>query len=254
MPYTTEQYQGVLAETTTVNGYNEDSIHAYIARPLGAGPFPGIVLIPHALGWTDFHKETAYKLAHQGFITIVPDIWCRVGHGSIEDVMAKSRADGGLPDDQVIGDVAGAGNMIRSLPTSNGRVGVIGSCSGGRHTFLVGCRTNGIFDAAVECWGGNVVQSADKLTEAQPVSPIEFTKDLSCPLLGIFGNDDQNPTPDQVDLHEQELKNCGKDYEFHRYDGAGHGFYYYHLAMYRQEQAIDAWTKILQFFNKQLSK
>jgi carboxymethylenebutenolidase len=253
MPYTTEQYQGVLAETTTVNGYNRETIHAYIARPLGAGPFPGVVLIPHALGWTDFHKETAYKLAQIGYITVVPDIWCRVGHGTIEDVMAKSRSDGGLPDDQVIGDVAGAGEMIKSLAISNGKVGVIGSCSGGRHTFLVGCRTKDIFAAAVECWGGNVVQSPDKLTDAQPVSPIEYTKDLSCPLLGIFGNDDQNPTPDQVNLHEQELNRLGKDYEFHRYDGAGHGFYYYHLAMYRQEQAIDAWDKILRFFDQHLS-
>ena len=253
MPYTTEQYEGTLAETITVQGHNGDTVHAYLAKPLGSGPFPGVVMIPHALGWTEFHKETAYRLAHHGYIAVVPDIWCRVGHGVVEDVMAKSRAEGGLPDDQVVGDTAGAARFIKSLPVSNGNVGVIGSCSGGRHTFLSACRTQGVFDAAVECWGGNVVQAQDRLTPAQPVSPLDYTKTLSCPLLGLFGNDDQNPTPEQVDIHEQELKQHGKDYEFHRYDGAGHGFYYYHLAMYRQEQAVDAWEKVWGFFARHLS-
>ena len=127
----------------------------------------------------------------------------------------------GLHDDQVVGDTAGASQYIRSLPISNGRVGVMGSCSGGRHTFLSACRTDGVFDAAVDCWGGNVVQAEDKLTPAQPTSPLEYAKELSCPLLGLFGNDDQNPTPEQVDILEQELKKHGKDYEFHRYDDAG---------------------------------
>ena len=253
MAYTTEQYEGMLAETITIHGYDNETIHAYMARPLGHGPFPGVVLISHALGWTEFHKEIAHRFAHHGYVAVVPDIWCRVGHGEVEDVMAKARSEGGLHDDQVVGDAAGASHYIKSLPISNGRVGVIGSCSGGRHTFLSACRTSGVFDAAVECWGGNIVQPEDKLTPAQPTSPLEYTKDLSCPLLGLFGNDDQNPTPAQVDLHEQELKKHGKQYEFHRYDGAGHGFFYYHMPMYRQEQAEDGWKRVWGFFGKHLS-
>lgn len=253
MPYTTDQYEGLIGETISIPGHNGDTIHAYMARPLGSGPFPGIVMIPHALGWTEYHKETVHRLAHHGLIAVVPDIWCRVGHGTPEDVLAKSRSEGGLPDDQVVGDTTGAAEYIKSLPISSGSVGVMGSCSGGRHTFLTACRTAGVFDAAIECWGGNVVQAQDRLTPAQPVSPLEYTKDLSCPLLGLFGNDDQNPTPEQVNIHEQELKAQGKDYEFHRYDGAGHGFFYYHLPMYRQEQAVDAWGKVWDFLGRRLS-
>ena len=253
MPYTTDQYEGLLAETITTQGHNGDNIHAYMAKPLGHGPFPGVVLISHALGWTEFHKEIARRFAHHGYVVVVPDIWCRVGHGNAEDVVAKARAEGGLHDDQVVADAAGAARYIKSLPISNGKVGVMGSCSGGRHTFLAACCTKGVFDAAIEGWGGNVVQAEDRLTPAQPVSPLEYTEDLSCPLLGLFGNDDQNPTPAQVDIHEQELKKHGKDYEFYRYDGAGHGFFYYHLPMYRQEQAEDGWKKVWDFFGKHLS-
>jgi carboxymethylenebutenolidase len=90
------------------------------------------------------------------------------------------------------------------------------------------------------------------LSEARPVAPIDLTAGLSAPLLGIFGNDDSHPTPEQVNRHEAELRRLGKDYEFHRYDGAGHGFFYYHAPMYRPEQTMDAWEKIYTFFGRHL--
>ncbi len=41
--YTTDMYEGMLAETVAVHGNNGDVVNAYFARPLGGGPFPGIV-------------------------------------------------------------------------------------------------------------------------------------------------------------------------------------------------------------------
>jgi len=149
--------------------------------------------------------------------------------------------------------VEGAMRYLRSLPFINGKVGVFGTCSGGRNAFLVACRAKG-FDAAVECWGGRVVMSKEELTAKQPVAPIDFTKDLSCPLLGLFGNEDKAPSPEQVNQHEAELKKHGKNYEFHRYDGAGHGFFYYDRPNYRQEQAVDGWKKIWVFLERHLGK
>ena len=168
-----------------------------------------------------------------------------------QEAVAKVRESGGIPDDQALGDAEGAMKYLRSLPYVNGKVGVFGTCSGGRLTFLTACRVKG-FDAAVECWGGRVVASGDDLTANQPVAPFDYTKDLGCPLLGLFGNEDQSPTPEQVDLHEEELKKHGKNYEFHRYDKAGHGFMYYDRAMYRQEQAVDGWSKVFAFLDKNL--
>ena len=95
--------------------------------------------------------------------------------------------------------------------------------------------------------------SEDQLTPACPVASIDYTKVLDAPLLGLFGNDDQFPTPEEVDLHEAELQKYGKDYEFHRYDGAGHGFFYYHTPMYRPEQAMDGWNKVFTFFGQHLA-
>ncbi len=249
--FRTDEYEGMLAETITMPGYNGDRIHAYFSRPLGKGPFPGIVLIPHIPGWDEFCRETARRFTQHGYAVLCPDIYCRVGHGTPEEIAAKARAAGGVPDDSVMGDCGGALNYMKSLPYSNGKTGVIGMCSGGRHAFLAACRVDG-FDAAVDCWGGRVVMKKEELTQAAPVAPIDYTPELGCPLLGIFGNDDQAPTPAQVDLHEKELKRYGKDYKFVRYDGAGHGIWYYHTPMYRPQQAMDSWREVFEFFGKHL--
>ncbi|HSL30488.1 MAG TPA: dienelactone hydrolase family protein [Anaerolineales bacterium] len=247
----TDVYEGLLAETVTLAGTNGDWINAYLARPLGAGPFPAMVLAHHMPGWDEWYHQTTLKFALHGYITITPNLYFRAGHGTPEDVAAKVRGEGGIPDDQAVGDLAGAMRYVRALPYSNGKVGVFGTCSGGRHAYLAACRTPG-FDAVVDCWGGRVVMPPDQLNPKTPVSPVDYTKDLSCPLLGLFGNEDSNPTPEQVDQHEAELKKHGKDYEFHRYDGAGHGFFYEHRPAYRQAQAVDGWGKIWTFLQKHL--
>ncbi len=249
--YTTDMYEGMVAETITIQGHGGDWINAYYARPLGSGPFPSIVVIHHLPGWDEFYRETTRRFAHHGYAAISPNLYFREGHGAPDDVAAKVRADGGVPDDQVMGDVEGALRYVRSLPYTSDRVGVIGTCSGGRHTFLAACRIQG-FDAAVDCWGGRVVMSKDELTDKQPVAPIDYTKELSCPLLGLFGEEDASPSPEQVAAHEEELKRHGKSYEFHMYVGAGHGFFYYDKPAYRAEQAADGWQKVWRFFGEHL--
>jgi carboxymethylenebutenolidase len=247
----TELYEGMLAETTTIHGAGGDVLNAYFARPLGPGPFPGIVLIHHMPGWDEWYREVTRKFAFHGYAALCPNLYYREGHGTPEDVAAKVRGAGGVPDDQVVGDVAGAWNTLRSLPYSSGKVGVFGTCSGGRHAYLAACRVAG-FDAAVDCWGGRVVMAAEELTPKQPVAPIDYTADLCCPLLGLFGEEDHSPAPEQVAQHERELAKHGKTYEFHMYPGAGHGFFYYDRAAYRQQQAVDGWSKVFAFLAKHL--
>jgi carboxymethylenebutenolidase len=249
--YQTNQYEGMIAETVPITGHKNDVINAYYARPLGAGPYPGMIIIHHAPGWDEWYRECARRFAHHGYATISPNLYFREGHGTAEDVGAKVRAAGGVPDDQVLGDLQGSLTYLSGQPNVSSKIGVFGTCSGGRHGFLAACRLKG-FSALVECWGGNVVQKPEELTPKRPVAPIDYTKDLSCPMIGLFGNDDKSPSPEQVNQHEAELKKHGKNYEFHRYDGAGHGFFYYDRPAYRQEQAVDGWKKTFAFLEKHL--
>ena len=249
--FRTDAHQGIVAEITTYAAGRGDLVHAYVARPEGDGPFPGVVLVHHMPGWDEFYQEFARRLANHGYTVICPDLYCRSGHGTPDDVAARVRAEGGVADDSVVADGEAALRWLKSLPTSNGRVGIIGTCSGGRHAVLVASRVPG-FDAVVDLWGGGVVASEDQLTPQRPVAPINYTGDLDAPLLGLFGNEDQNPPPEQVDQHEAALKQHGKRYEFHRYDGAGHGFFYYDRPAYRQQQAMDGWSKVFAFFAQHL--
>jgi carboxymethylenebutenolidase len=245
-------YHGIVTEVTKLRGHNEDELEAYVARPQGEGPFPGVVVIHHAPGWDEWTLEVTWKLANRGFAVVAPHLYSRAG-GTPEEAPARARALGGMRDDQVIGDAAGAASFLRGRPYSNGKIGVIGFCSGGRQTFLIACSKKG-FDAAVDCWGGGVIQDDPaRLTEQQPVAPITLIDNLDCPLLGIFGNDDESPTPEEVNRTEEELKKRAKVYEFYRYDGAGHAFLSTDRYRYRPEQAVDAWNKIYAFYHRYLN-
>jgi carboxymethylenebutenolidase len=247
----TGSYEGMLAEVTKVRGHGGDWISVYLARPLGPGPYPSVVWLHHMPGWDEWTKEAARKLAYHGFMVAAPDLYCRAGTGTPEDVAAKVRSEGGVPDAQVVGDAAACRDFLRALPQSNGKVGVTGTCSGGRHAYLAACLEQ--FDACVDLWGGGVVMRPEDLTEKRPVAPIDYTKDLSCPLLGLFGEEDRAPSPEQVRQHEEELKKYGKTYEFFMYPGAGHGFFYHDRpAAYRAEAAVDGWKKVLEFFHRHL--
>jgi carboxymethylenebutenolidase len=240
-------------ETISISGHNGDKISAYVARPQGSGPFPGVVLIHHNPGWDEWYCETTRKFAHHGYAAISHNLFQRAGEGRSDDVAAKVRAEGGIPDAQAIGDTEAAAKWLRAQSWLNGKVGVFGTCSGGRLAFLFACHTKSI-NCVAELWGGRVVMKKEEITPKMPTAPIDFTKNLSCPILGLFGNEDAAPTPDQVNQHEAELKKHGKSYEFHRYDGAGHGFFYYDRPMYRVEQALDGWKKVFTFFEKHLGK
>ena len=247
-------YQGMLAETVSVQGHRGKNISAYMARPIGAGPYPGVVLIHHAPGWDEWYFEAARRFAHHGYVAIAPNLYSDFGGGSADDISAQVRAAGGVSDDDVVEDSAGCIKLLRSLPYGNGKVGVFGTCSGGRHAYVVACRLGKEVDAAADLWGGGVIMEDKDLTPKRPTSPHLMTKSLTAPLLGIFGNDDKNPAPDQVNVTEEELKSRGKSHEFYRYDGAGHGFFYYDRPAYRIEQALDGWRKVWAFFAKNLGK
>ena len=241
------------AETIKIRGHGGDEIDAYYARPAGAGPFPGVVVLQHIHGVDEWIMETCRRLAHRGYAAMAPNLYARIGSlgsGPVEDLAARLRSKGGLNDGIVMGDVQACVDYLHSRPEATGRVGVIGFCMGGRFSYLAACRVNGL-NAAVDCWGGNVAPLPGQPGPPGP-APVDLTPQIAAPLLGIFGNDDSNPDPQQVDRTEAALKAANKAYEFRRYDGAGHGFFYWYGVGYRPQQANDAWNHVFAFFEKYL--
>ena len=245
-------YDAMLSETVTIHGHQGDEIEAYAARTLQPGPVGGVVVIHHMPGYDGGTKEIARTFGAHGYNAVMPNLYHRDAPGaSPDDAAAAGRAKGGIPDERLVGDVAGGAAYLRGLTNSNGKVGVIGYCSGGRQSVLAACSLP--LQAAVDCYGAFVTGTPP---EGMPlkIGPIKhLLKDLSCPLLGLFGADDQYPSPEQVTELEEELKAQGKTYELHSYEGAGHAFFAVSRPAYRPEAAMDGWGRIWTWFGQYLS-
>ncbi len=245
-------YDAVMAETVTMTGDGGAAIEAYLARPLDRGPRGAVVVIHHMPGYDESTKEIVRRFAVLGYNACMPNLYHREAPGaSPDDAAAAARAAGGVPDDRLVGDVAGAAALLRGLASSNGRVGVIGYCSGGRQSFLAACRLK--LDAAVDCYGAFVVNSTPPESPFARPAVVGLAPQLSCPLLGLFGAEDQHPSPAETDELGRILTELGKVHELHTYEGAGHAFFTVDRPAYRPEAAVDGWRRIVDFFGRHLA-
>ncbi len=244
--------EALTAKTTTITGYGGDEIEAYLAVPDGPGPRGSVVVIHHMPGYDSPTKEIVRKFAAYGYTALMPNLYHREAPGaSPDDAAATVRARGGVPDDRLVGDVGGAAEYLRGLDGSNGKVGVIGYCSGGRQSFLAACSLQ--LEAAVDCYGASIVHPPAEGMPLKLEPIVGMAKDLSCPLLGLFGEEDKYPTPEETAELSEVLDELGKPHEFHTYPGAGHAFFAVNRVAYRPEAANDGWEKIWDFYGRYLA-
>jgi carboxymethylenebutenolidase len=202
-----------------------------------------------SLAWS---KEVTRKFAHHGYTAICPHLYHRAGpDASPDDAAAASRAAGGVPDEQFLGDAAGAVGYLRSLLYSNAKVGTIGYCSGGRQSFLAACSLP--VDAAVDCYGACVVNAPPPGIPYNLQPCVHLADRLTCPLLGLFGEEDKMPAPAETAALAAVLESHGKTFDFHTYAGAGHGFFAVDRPSYRPEAANDGWRRVFDFFGQYLA-
>jgi carboxymethylenebutenolidase len=242
----------MVAESASITGAGGDTIEAYVARPAAAGAYGGVVVIHHMPGYDAASKEITRRFAVMGYNAICPNLHWREAPGAApDDAAAATRAAGGVPDDRLVGDVAGAAASLRALDSANGRIAVIGYCSGGRQAFLAACSMP--LDAAVDCYGAFVVKQppSDFSLRIQPV--VQLAGNLSCPLLGLFGAEDQHPAPAETKRIEEILTEHGKTFEFHTFEGAGHSFFAVDRPAYRVGAANEGWKLIFDWFGRYLA-
>ena len=238
------------AQTVEITGHLGDPVQAYVALPDSGGLRGGVVVIHHMPGYDRATKEITRRFAELGYDAVCPNLYWREAPGAAsDDAAAVARANGGVPDERLVGDVAGAATYLRTLPTSNGKVGVIGYCSGGRQSVLAACNLD--LDAAVDCYGAFVTGTPP---EGFPIRQnlIDELPNLRAPLLGLFGVEDSHPSPEQVADLDQILSANGKHHEFHSYADAGHAFFAVDRPSYRVASANDGWERIATFFAKHL--
>ena len=240
------------ADTITIEGHGGDEIEAYLAVPTDVETSGSIVVIHHMPGYDEATKEIARKFAANGYAALIPNLYSREApDASPDDAAATARALGGVPDERLVGDVAGAMEHLKSLPTSNGKVASIGYCSGGRQSFLAGCRLP--LNAVIDCYGAFVVVDPPEEFPLKVRAIIGEAANLSAPLLGLFGAEDQFPSPEQNDQLAAALKAAGKEFTFRTYDGAGHAFFAVDRPSYRVEAANEGWQEIFSFLERTIA-
>jgi carboxymethylenebutenolidase len=238
-------------ETISIGGEGGGQIEAYLARPSEETSRGGVVVIHHMPGYDRGTKEIVRRFAELGYDAICPNLYWREAPGAApDDAAATARAQGGVPDERLIGDVAGAAAFLRSLPSSNGKVGVIGYCSGGRQSVLAACNVD--VDAAVDCYGAYVTGIPPENFPLKVTNLVDQLPRLRAPLLGLFGREDSYPSPEQVAELDEILTANGKPHEFHSYENAGHAFFAVERPSYRVEAANDGWERIATFYDTYL--
>lgn len=221
-----------------------------VFQPEGAGPFPGVVVAQHlpiahaGLEKDPFTIDVGERLAKAGYAAIIPFIfhWWPPE----EDVEIKRKE---WRDDRNIADLDAAFDLLSGLASvDKDRIGIMGHCWGGRVAWL-GAGRNPNYKVSAVLYGGRI-----KIAMGEgSVPPIELAGNMKCAMIGIFGNDDQNPSPDDVKDLDAALNAAGIEHEFHCYDGAGHGFQdFCNEDRYRKEQTDDAWQKLFAFFDAKL--
>lgn len=224
---------------------NGSTMDIHVALPDGVEPRPAVLIMHHRYGIEEFAYRILNMFADAGFVAIVPNLFYR--SPADQDIDIKRDA---IRDEGTIADIVASIDHVKTISrVRDDSLAILGHCMGGRMAFL-GASISPAFRAAVVLYSGNVMRP---FGEGIP-SPFERLKDIQCPVLGLFGNDDLNPSADEVDRIDAELTRCGIAHEFHRYDGAGHGFAHSTIAeLYREEQALDANAKTIAFLRANLN-
>ena len=228
-------------ESTTVDN---SSMPLYLSVPERGGPVPGIVVVHGQSGLENFIKETTHMLALQGYAAIAPDLYHRDGPDCKDDnIIKKSR----VRDPNIIADIAGAMQFLKNhRQIDGGRLGIVGFCMGGRIVYLMSAARRDL-KAAVMFYG-----SSTMVPFGEGPSPFDRTREISCPIQGHFGAEDQNPSPEDMRKLDAELTQWDKPHEFHTYTGAAHAFANAGSANYRPHAAALAWPKATEFFSRHL--
>jgi carboxymethylenebutenolidase len=218
----------------------------YLSVPDGSGPFPAIVAIQHQDGVDESMQDMTRRIASGGCVAAAPELYHRDGPDCKDDIPTRRSR---IRDLGVIEDVNATVDFLQGHRLVDlERLGIIGFCMGGRVAYLMAA-ANPSFKCAVSYYGGGVFVSW-----REGPSPFDRTAEIHCPILGHFGEDDRNPSPEDMRKLNAELSKYGKILEFHSYPGAGHGFMNKWGKNYHRHADEASWPRTLDFFARYLGK
>ncbi len=241
--------QGIVAgdAEVAIGGYQ---MPVYEARPANATNAPIVIVISEIWGVHEWVKDVTRRFAKDGYYAVAPELFKReggVGHlPNVQDILKIVLA---VPRKQLLGDVAAAVDWTKKRSGARAdRVGVTGHCWGGSTVYQVAA-TNPDIKAAVAWYGAPARPFPDT---PNPVTGFDVVKDIKAPFLGLFGEKDTSPSPDDAKKFGELLKQTNSNSEVVIYPNVGHGFFADYRPSYNAEAAADAWKGCTGLFAKSL--
>ena len=242
---------GGVREMDGLTGAQGQDMATYVSYPPPAegNSFPAVIVVMEAFGVTAHIERVCDEYARHGYVAVAPSLYHRqhpnakLGYDQMPQVMQYMEA---LRGDEIVEDINVTIDYLqnRYQRTRGRKIGIVGYCVGGRITYLAATSCPGLSAASVYYGGRIMVPFADGLV------PIDRTRDIKIPVMGNFGEDDANPTPDDVAQIEQALQAARVTYDFKMYSGAGHGFNCNERPDYREDAAADALSRTLGWFDR----
>jgi carboxymethylenebutenolidase len=241
---------GLTAGDVTLKSGN-DTIPAYQAYPSAAGKYPVIIVISEIWGVHEYIRDVARRFAKEGFYAIAPEMFQREGGvGHLPNVQDILKIVLNVPRQQILQDLSATATYARGqAAAASNRVGVTGFCWGGSTTMQYAAHDKEL--RAAVAWYGSPGRAYKD--DPQPVSSFDVAKDIRCPFLGLFGEEDKSPPPEDVRKFEAALKQHNQNVEMVIYPNAGHAFHADYRPSYRAEAAQDAWGRCVAWFKRYLS-
>ena len=227
----------------------------HLAIPANGGPHPAIIVLMEAWGLNDQIKRIADRVAAEGFVMMVPNLYWRhpgnvVGY---DDLAGGFRLMGTIKYDEVVADVTTAIDHLKGLTQVKPKFGTVGFCMGGTLAFLSACRIPEIA-ATAPFYGAGMVARPDWASQPRAGNepPIKYVAHLNAPVLGFFGAKDSFIPVAEVNKLRDELGRAGKAAEIVLYDDADHAFMNEDRPSYHPEHASEAFAKTIAFFKLHL--
>jgi carboxymethylenebutenolidase len=199
-----------------------------------------VLVIHEVFGLNDHIKSVADRIAAEGYLALAPNFFVRAAEPppkDASDMEALRKAASSIPNEVAIKDMQAGLDFLKTFSSRLPRMVSIGFCMGGGYSYQIATHTKDLAGAVI--FYGR--------------TPIELVPQVSCPLLGSFGELDQGVPPAKVKEFEDALKKAGKQADIKIYPGAKHGFFNdTRPEAYNAEAAADAWQRTLRFFKERM--
>src|SRR5918999_4888087 len=201
---------GLVAGDVSIKSGN-DMIPAYEARPDKPGRYPVVVVISEIWGLHEYIRDVVRRFGKEDFYAVAPEMFQREGGVShLTDVQEILKIVLNVPRQQILQDLSATANYVRGQSAALAeRVGVTGFCWGGSTTMQYAAYDKKL--GAAVAWYGP--PGREYKEDSKSVSGFVVAKDITCPFLGLFGEEDKNPTPEDVRKFEALLKSQSPNVE-----------------------------------------